>query len=66
MKFTLNELNSAKTLLRSAHMSVAAVASIFFNAGAIEPAARLRSIMDQLAADIGHLDKLIGAQPGGG
>lgn len=66
MKLTLRELNTARGLLRQAHMLIAGVSSLFFNAGDSDASARLNDITTRLTDEISHVEGLIAKPANGG
>jgi hypothetical protein len=60
MELTLRELKTARGFLRQAHMLIAQVSSLFFNAGDSGTSARLNDIATRLADEIESVERRIG------
>ena len=66
MQISLQELTTARGVLRQSHLLIAGVAGLFFGAGNSNTAARLNKITVLITDEIGRVDKLIdGAAKGG-
>lgn len=61
MSPTPTELKTALGFLRQSHLAIMAVASLFFNTGNSEAAARLRAIDDRISEEIAFVDRQLGA-----